>query len=142
MEEPRRQTVDLERIAWGMLLVWWGIRWLLEFLPNGTGLMGTALILLGLNAARSMRGNPTRRLTTMLGLAALFSGGLLLVSAALPLPIEIPVLGGAADRARRSPDRAGVGPSKFLAWLGRSAMIKTPPRCAQGVIGNCTFIPP
>jgi len=92
MEEPRRQTVDLERIAWGMLLVWWGIRWLLEFLPNGTGLMGTALILLGLNAARSMRGNPTRRLTTMLGLAALFSGGLLLVSAALPLPIEIPVL--------------------------------------------------
>jgi hypothetical protein len=55
-------------------------------------LMGNALILLGLNATRSMRGKPTRRLTTMLGLAALFSGGLLLASAALPLPIEIPVL--------------------------------------------------
>jgi hypothetical protein len=92
MEEPRRQSVDLEKLAWGMLLVWWGLRWLLEFLPNGTGLMGTGVILLGLNAARSMRGEPTRRLTTMLGLVALFLGGLLLASAALPLPVEIPVL--------------------------------------------------
>jgi len=39
-----------------------------------------------------MRGEPTRRLTTMLGLVALFLGGLLLARAALPLPVEIPVV--------------------------------------------------
>jgi len=92
MNNSRTLNRDFETIAWGMLLVWWGLRWWpLISLPEGTGLLGTALILLGLNAARMLKGIRTNGFTTTLGSLALVFGGLLLAREALHLPFEIPV---------------------------------------------------
>jgi hypothetical protein len=88
------QTIDrkLETIAWGALFIWWGLRWWpLISLPNGTGLLGTGLILLGSNAARSLKSIPTMRYTTILGLFSLVFGGLLLASDVLHVRFELPI---------------------------------------------------
>ena len=92
MDNARTSNRDYETVAWGLLLVWWGLRWsLLASLPNGVGLLGTGVILLGLNAVRSLNGIPARNITTILALLALAYGGLSLAREILNLPFEIPV---------------------------------------------------
>jgi hypothetical protein len=92
MNNSRTSKRDYETIAWGLLLIWWGFRWWpLASLPNGVGLLGTGVILLGLNAVRSLNGIPTRGFTTILGSIALAFGGLLLAREVLNLPFEIPI---------------------------------------------------
>lgn len=92
MNNARKMNLNYETLAWGALLLWWGIRWLFEFLPNGTGLLGTGLILLGVNVARSLNGIPARGFTTALGILALvLGGGLVLASSVLHLSFELPV---------------------------------------------------
>lgn len=92
MDNARKVNLNFETLAWGMLIIWWGIRWLFAFLPNGTGLVGTGLILLGLNAARSLKGIPARGFTTALGILALvLGGGLVLASSVLHLAFELPI---------------------------------------------------
>ena len=54
-------------------------------------MLGTGLILLGLNAARSLKGIPTKSFTTILGILALVWGGLELVNSVLHLPFKLPV---------------------------------------------------
>jgi hypothetical protein len=49
----------LEAIAWVPLLIWWGITELVKVLPDGTGAIGVGLILIGLNAARSLNPHPS-----------------------------------------------------------------------------------
>lgn len=91
MDNSRISKHDYETIAWGLLLIWWGLRWWpLASLPEGTGLIGTGLILLGLNAVRSLKGIPTKGFTAILGFVALTFGGLLLAREILHLPFEIP----------------------------------------------------
>lgn len=82
-----------ELTTWGLLFIWWGLRWWpLIVLPNGSGLLGTGLIMLGLNAARSRKGIPTRSTTTRLGLLALVLGGLLLLTTEIfHLSVEVPL---------------------------------------------------
>lgn len=91
MNNARKINLNFETLAWGMLILWWGIRWLFEFLPNGAGLLGTGLILLGLNAARALNGMPARGFTTALGILSLVLGGLVLASSTLHLSFELPV---------------------------------------------------
>jgi hypothetical protein len=92
MNNNRTLDRKYETIAWGLLFIWWGLRWsLLIFLPEGSGLLGSGLILLGLKAIRSLEGIPTNRSTTLLGIFALVSGGLLVAPAILRLPFELPV---------------------------------------------------
>jgi len=92
MDNSRTSKRNYETIAWGLLLIWWGLRWWpLASLPEGTGLLGTGLILLGLNAVRSLNGIPAKGFTTILGLLALASGGLMLTREILNIPFEIPV---------------------------------------------------
>ncbi len=91
MENRRTLNKNLEAIAWGALLIWWGITELVPGLPHGTGAIGIGLILLGLNVARSLNGVPTSGWTTTLGILALVWGGLELAGALLALPFEIPV---------------------------------------------------
>ena len=88
-----QQTLDrdYEAIAWGALLIWWGITELIQFLPDGTGAIGIGLILLGVNAARSHNDIPISRFSITLGILALVWGGLELAGAILSLPFEIPV---------------------------------------------------
>jgi hypothetical protein len=82
---------SLETIAWGALFVWWGITALVNFLPDGTGLIGIGVILLGLNAARWLNGIPTNSFSITLGTLALVWGGLELAGVVLQLPFELPV---------------------------------------------------
>ena len=92
MDNERKGDLNFEVLAWGSLLIWWGLRWWpLASLPNGTGLVGTGLILLGLNAIRLLKGVPTRRFTTVLGILALAFGGMLLLNSILQLSFELPV---------------------------------------------------
>jgi len=80
----------LEAVAWGALLMWWGVTELFSFLPNGTGAIGVGLILLGLNVIRSLNGFSTRAWTTMFGILALVWGGLDLAGSLLRLSFEMP----------------------------------------------------
>ena len=57
----------------------------------GTGAIGIGLILLGLNAARSLNGIAVSGFSTTLGILVLLWGGLELAGAILPLPFELPV---------------------------------------------------
>lgn len=91
MNNSQTTKRDYETIAWGLLLIWWGLRWWpLESLPNGIGLLGTGVILLGLNAARFLKGIPTRSVTTMLGLMAFLYGGFLLAIDVMKLSFQLP----------------------------------------------------
>ena len=80
----------LEAVAWGALLVWWGVTELFGSLPNGTGAIGVGLILLGLNAVRLLNGVPVRVWSTMLGILALVWGGVDLIGSLLRPSFEMP----------------------------------------------------
>ena len=92
MGHKRNLDAKIETIGWGMLFIWWGLRWwVLISLPEGSGLVGSGVILLGLNLARSLANIPTRSLTTWLGLLALAGGGLMVVNETAHLPFKLPV---------------------------------------------------
>ncbi len=82
---------NLDAIAWGALFIWWGVIELVKTLPNGTGLIGIGVILLGLNAARYFNQLPISGFITACGILALVWGGLELVGVLVSLPFEIPV---------------------------------------------------
>jgi hypothetical protein len=63
-------------IAWGLLSILWGITILFDFIPFGIGLVGTGLILLGVNVVRSYNSLPVKDDNTVLGILALVWGGL------------------------------------------------------------------
>jgi hypothetical protein len=91
METKRRFDGKIETIGWGLLLIWWGLRWwALLSLPDGSGLVGSGLILLGLNLARALAGIERRSLTTWCGLLALAGGGIMVVDAMKLLPFQLP----------------------------------------------------
>ena len=60
----------------GALLIWWGIVMMVHPLTIGMGAIGTGLIMLGVNAARSLKGIPTKGSTTVIGTIALVWGTL------------------------------------------------------------------
>ncbi|MBI5033849.1 MAG: hypothetical protein HZB51_25300 [Chloroflexi bacterium] len=64
---------------------------MVKVLPPGTGALGFGLILIGLNAARSLNGIPTSGFTITLGVLAILLGGLELAGFFLTLPFELPV---------------------------------------------------
>ena len=103
MEKVRTSSPDLyQPIAWGAIFVWWGILEILwgtlepfKSLPESAAYgalgLGVGLILLGLNAARALKGIRTRWFTTVFGLLALELGALLLARPLIRLPFELPV---------------------------------------------------
>jgi hypothetical protein len=83
----------LSYICWGLLLIWWGLRWsVLIDLPAGSGLLGTSVIFLGANWARKQAGLPALGDNTFIGLFSLLSGGALFVFDVLDLPYQAAVL--------------------------------------------------
>jgi hypothetical protein len=76
MDNALRLNRNVAIVGEGMLLVWWGIVILLDPLTLSMGAIGTGLILLGLNAARLLKGVPTKRSTTIVGFVALVWGSL------------------------------------------------------------------
>ena len=91
MENTRKPTFDLEAIAWGVFFILWGITELLPSLPDGTGAISIGVILIGLNLARSWKGQPTSGFTTALGFLAILLGGLELAHPYLHLTFELPI---------------------------------------------------
>ncbi len=91
MEDTRKSTFDLEAIAWGAIFILWGITELLPSLPKGTGTVGIGVILIGINLARSWKGQPASGFTTTLGVLALLLGGLELARPYLHLSFELPI---------------------------------------------------
>jgi hypothetical protein len=91
MENTRKSNLDFETIAWGALFILWGITEMFTSLPAGTGAIGIGLIMIGLNVARSLTGQPTSGFTTTLGILALLLGGLQLASPFLHLSFELPI---------------------------------------------------
>lgn len=92
MNNTQTLNRNFEAIAWGALLIWWGITELVPSLPDGTGALGIGVILIGVNVARSLSSLPVSRFSMTLGILALVWGGLELVGVILSLPFEIPVL--------------------------------------------------
>ncbi len=91
-----KKEIPIERrfqaVAWGILLLWWGLRWWpLAFLPNGSGLLGTALIFFGANVARKSLGLETLPNNTKLGVLAFALGALLLSSELFGVPSNVPL---------------------------------------------------
>ncbi len=92
MENKHIFEKRLSLIGWGLLLIWWGLRWsVLVSLPEGSGLLGTSLIFLGVNLARMSAGFPTLRDNTFIGLFTLLAGGTLFIFAILHTPFQPPV---------------------------------------------------
>ncbi len=76
MDNARTLNHNLATIGWGMLLIWWGIVVMVGPLTIGMGAIGTGLICLGVNAARLLKGIPTKVSTTVVGIIALVWGTL------------------------------------------------------------------
>jgi len=76
-------------IAWGLIFILWGFTILVDFIPASLGVFGTGLIMLGLNAARALKGISTRNDTTVFGVIASVWGGLELARPSLHLPFEL-----------------------------------------------------
>src|SRR5512135_777676 len=91
MNNAQLSNRRLEVIAWGAFFVLWGVTELFPALPKGTGAIGIGVILLGLNAARSLKGVPTSGFTTTLGILAFALGALELSRLVLRLPFEVPI---------------------------------------------------
>ncbi len=61
-------------IGWSALLIWWGIVIMIDPLTIGMGAIGTGVIMLGVNAGRSLKGISAKGSTTVVGIMALVWG--------------------------------------------------------------------
>jgi hypothetical protein len=81
-----------QTIAWGALLILFGSLGLVPGNQSGLFVLGTGIILLGLNLARYSAGIPANAVTTTLGALAAGLGLLALFGPALNLPpFELPL---------------------------------------------------
>jgi hypothetical protein len=88
----------LDDVAWALFLILIGAIWLLPAgtVPEGTWLVGAGLILLGVNAVRSLRGVKMNGFTLVLGLMALVAGLGHLVGVKVPVFAILFILVGAS----------------------------------------------
>ena len=92
----RRHGQRLDEIAMALVLIMTGGLWLAPkaMFPEGTWLAGLGLILLGLNAARRIRGLKTSGFGIIVGLIAFAAGIGRIIGQELPLiPILLIILG-------------------------------------------------
>ena len=76
MENTKTLNHNFATIGNGALLIWWGVVMMVHPLTIGMGAIGTGLIMLGVNAARLLKGIPTKDSTPMVGAIALVWGTL------------------------------------------------------------------
>ena len=92
----RRQGKRLDEIALALALIMTGALWLAPraMFPEGTWLVGAGMILLGLNAARRIRGVKTSGFGIIVGLIASAAGIGRIIGQDLPVvPVLLIVLG-------------------------------------------------
>jgi hypothetical protein len=92
MGRVRSSRLDFGSMPWGLLLIWWGILALVPARPKGVGALGVALILLGVNALRIVKGSAVSRLSVTVGLGALVLSALPLLRSVLPIPPYVATL--------------------------------------------------
>lgn len=90
MDDARVINRRYETIAWGAFFIWLGITNLIKGFPEGASAIGIGIILLGLNAARSLSHIPTSGFTIALGIIALVWGAAGLLRTLLNLQIDLP----------------------------------------------------
>ena len=95
-----RHALDkrLESLGWGLFLIMIGGLWLMpdDSLPEGTGLIGTGLIILGLAAVRYVNDIQVSRFWTSLGVIALGVGTGEVLGLDIPVvPILLIIIGAA-----------------------------------------------
>lgn len=86
----------LEKMAWGVFLIMIGFLALIpiKFIPAGSLLVGTGLILLGLNVTRFIQRLPASLFTTLLGILAITIGFNEYLNVTFPiLPVLIIMIG-------------------------------------------------
>jgi hypothetical protein len=88
-EEIKALDKRMEAIGWSVWFIWLGVIGIIPGLPDGTGTFGTALLLLGLNAARYRRHIPVHDFSLVLGLLALLDGGVDLLRDVAAFHIEL-----------------------------------------------------
>ncbi len=107
----------LEEIALALALIMTGALWLAPkaIFPEGTWLAGAGLILLGLNAARRIRGLKTSGFGLVAGLIALAAGVGRIIGQDLPIvPALLIVLGAALIvKTATTPGKTEEGPGAF-----------------------------
>jgi hypothetical protein len=74
MDNRKNLKRNLKRVYWGLLAILWGATILFDFIPFGAGLIGTGLILLGVNVARAINHLHTKNENTILGILAIAWG--------------------------------------------------------------------
>jgi Ca2+/Na+ antiporter len=91
MTEEAIKTLDkrYEAVGWSLWLVWIGVTSIIPSLPDGTGMIGTGLLLLGLNVARYRRHIPISDFSLILGVLALLDGGVNLLHDLMAFHIEL-----------------------------------------------------
>lgn len=77
-------------VGWGLLVMLWGFTILFEFIPFWIGLVGTGLILLGVNAIRRLNAQSTSGDNLILGILALTWG---MLELARPLLLQVSASG-------------------------------------------------
>lgn len=87
----------LNDVGWGLFLVLMGVLWLLPSgaVPDGTWLLATGALLLGLNVARRWMGIPVHRVGLLLGVLAMIAGVAAIVDFTEPLLPAALVVAGA-----------------------------------------------
>lgn len=76
MEDQKRFNHRLATMAWGALLIWWGVVIAVGPFTLAIGAIGTGLILLGVNAIRALKGIPIRNSNNWVGGIAIAWGAL------------------------------------------------------------------
>ena len=114
VSDKRALDHQFERISWALFLIMLGGLGLVPGVPSGTWLIGTGLIMLGLNVARYQNGIPVGNFTVFLGLAAIAFGVARFVGADLPvLPVLLILIGAStiwrSARAHQQGYRQGAG---------------------------------
>ncbi len=74
MDEKKRFNHTLATMAWGVLLIWWGVVIAVDPFTIAIGAIGTGLILLGVNAIRSLNGIPIKNSNYTVGAMAIAWG--------------------------------------------------------------------
>lgn len=76
MNNMKNLKRNIKRVGWGLLAILWGATILFDFIPFGAGLIGTGLILLGVNIVRLINHLHAKNDNTVLGILVLAWGGL------------------------------------------------------------------
>lgn len=76
MDNTKRMNNRYQSVARGLLAILWGATILFDFLPFGVGLIGSGLILIGVNVVRAINNLPIKNDNAVIGTLALAWGGL------------------------------------------------------------------